>query len=209
MEIRRTVLVPHSAERMFDLIEAAEHYPRFLPWCANATIVTRDPDVVVADITVNYHGVRFGFTTRNPKRRPEWMAITLERGPFRRFEGEWQLRALGEEGSHIVFTLRYDFESGVMRTLAGPVFERITNTLVDAFVARADVVYAGLPPAAPTAVEPTRVASAAAPASPGAPAPVAPPAGPLPPEPSLGAPLPGTPPASDAPLPSPPVPSKE
>ncbi len=137
MEIRRTVLVPHSAERMFDLIEAAENYPRFLPWCADAIIAMRDPTVVVANITVDYHGVRFRFTTRNPKRRPEWMAITLERGPFRRFEGEWHLRPLGIEGSHIDFTLRYDFESGVMRTLAGPVFERITNTLVDAFVRRA------------------------------------------------------------------------
>src|SRR5512141_2653226 len=146
METRRTVLVPHSADQMFDLIEAAEHYPTFLPWCAAASIVMRDEAVVVADIVVDYHGVRFRFTTRNPKRRPEWMAITLERGPFRRFEGEWQLKALGAEGSHIVFTLRYDFESGVMRTLAGPVFERITNTLVDAFVSRADVVYAGLPP---------------------------------------------------------------
>ncbi len=161
METRRTVLVPHSAERMFDLIEAAEHYPRFLPWCADAKIVMRDAQVVVADIAVNYHGVHFGFTTRNPKRRPEWMAITLERGPFRHFAGEWTLRALGEDGSHIVFTLRYDFDSGVMRTLAGPVFERITNTMVDAFVARADVVYAGMPPAAPAPVSPSPVPDAA------------------------------------------------
>jgi ribosome-associated toxin RatA of RatAB toxin-antitoxin module len=162
MEIRRTVLVPHSAERMFDLIEAAEHYPAFLPWCAEATIVQRDVDVVIANITVDYHGVRFHFTTRNPKRRPEWMAITLQRGPFRRFEGEWKLRGLGDEGSHIDFALRYDFDSGVMRTIAGPVFERITNTLVDAYVARADVVYAGLPPqvsAAPAQQAPDRASN--------------------------------------------------
>ena len=25
-------------------------------------------------------------TTRNPKRRPHWMAIQLESGPFRRFD---------------------------------------------------------------------------------------------------------------------------
>ena len=42
MEVRKTVLVGHSAARMFDLIEAAEHYPDFLPWCAAATIVERD-----------------------------------------------------------------------------------------------------------------------------------------------------------------------
>ena len=70
MEVRKTVLVGHSAERMFDLIEEAEHYPDFLPWCAAATIVERDASVVAADITVDYHGVRFHFRTRNPKRRP-------------------------------------------------------------------------------------------------------------------------------------------
>ena len=70
MELRKTVLVGQSAERMFDLIEAAEHYPDFLPWCAAATIVERDDDVVAADSTVDYHGVRFGFRTRNPKRPP-------------------------------------------------------------------------------------------------------------------------------------------
>ncbi len=170
METRRTVLVPHSADQMFDLIEAAEHYPSFLPWCAAASIVTRDEEVVVADIVVDYHGVRFRFTTRNPKRRPEWMAIGLERGPFRRFEGEWQLKPLGADGCRVEFLLRYDFESGVMRTLAGPVFERITNTLIDAFVARADRVYAAVltpaPPAPIAAPAPAAPLTAAVPPAP-------------------------------------------
>lgn len=126
---------------MFDLVEAAEHYPAFLPWCAGATILARDESVVVADIAVDYHGVRFHFTTRNPKRRPEWMAVTLERGPFRRFEGEWCLTPLGSSGCKIGFTFRYEFDAAVVRTLAGPVFDRIANTFVDAFVARAEDVF--------------------------------------------------------------------
>ena len=36
MEIRKTVLVPHPAEPMFDLIEAAEHYPAFVAGCRAA-----------------------------------------------------------------------------------------------------------------------------------------------------------------------------
>ena len=140
MDLVRSALVGYSAASMFDLIEAAEHYPRFLPWCADATIVARDESVVVANITIDYHGVRFGFTTRNPKRRPEWMAITLERGPFRRFEGDWRLTPLGTSACKIEFALRYEFDGALARTLAVPVFNRIANTLVDAFVARADVV---------------------------------------------------------------------
>lgn len=141
MDIHKSALVGYTAESMFDLIEAAEHYPAFLPWCADATILARDESVVVADIAVNYHGVRFRFTTRNPKRRPEWMAVTLERGPFRRFEGEWHLIPLGSSGCKIAFTFRYEFDAALVRTLAGPVFDRIANTFVDAFVARAERVF--------------------------------------------------------------------
>jgi ribosome-associated toxin RatA of RatAB toxin-antitoxin module len=140
MEIHRSALVEYPAEDMFDLIEAAEHYPSFLPWCAGATIVARDEDVVVADIVVDWHGARFSFRTRNPKRRPEWMAVTLERGPFRRFEGEWHLKSLAPAACKIEFVLRYEFESAVMRKLAGAVFDRISGSLVDAFVTRAAVV---------------------------------------------------------------------
>ncbi len=147
MELRKSVLVGHSAEQMFDLIEAAEHYPQFLPWCAAAAIVERDESVVVADIEIDVHGVRFGIRTRNPKRRPAWMAIHLERGPFRRFHGEWHLTPLTAEGCRIEFELRYDFDHSVIGKLASPVFDRIANTLVDAYVARADRVRAmgGLP----------------------------------------------------------------
>jgi ribosome-associated toxin RatA of RatAB toxin-antitoxin module len=137
VNVRRSALVPFSAENMFDLIETAEHYPDFLPWCAAARIVSRDENIVAAEVTVNYHGVRFQLATRNPKRRPDYMAIVLERGPFRRFNGEWHLTPLATSGCKIEFDLHYEFDSGLVGRLAGPMFERITNTLVDAFVERA------------------------------------------------------------------------
>jgi ribosome-associated toxin RatA of RatAB toxin-antitoxin module len=64
---------------MFDLIEPAEHYPAFLPWCAGATILERDEGVVRAMITIEWRDVHFSLTTRNPKRGHDWMAIHLLR----------------------------------------------------------------------------------------------------------------------------------
>lgn len=154
MHVRRTLLVAHPAERMYDLIEGAEHYPAFLPWCASATIIERSDDVVAARITVNVRGARFGFVTRNRKRRPEWMGLALAEGPFSRFEGEWRLKALDANGCRIDFALDYDFERALMRSVASAVFERITNTLVDAFVARADALGAAIPRVEPYAPAP-------------------------------------------------------
>ena len=169
MEVRRSLLVLDSAERMFDLIEGAEHYPEFLPWCAGAAIVLRTDDIVVADITVAVHGVRFEFRTRNPKRRPEWMSIELERGPFRHFHGEWHLTPLDATGCKIRFDMHYDFEHSVLGRLAAPVFDRIASTLVDAFVVRAETTRSAAAPAQLPATD-TAVAGPISPSNvPGAP----------------------------------------
>jgi len=138
LEIERSALIGHSAACTFDLIEAAERYPQFLPWCSNAVILARDSTVVMARISVAFRGLAFDLTTRNPKRRPEWMGIQLERGPFRRFEGEWRVVALAPEACKIGLTLRYEFVRGLVDSLASGVFDRIADTLVDAFARRAD-----------------------------------------------------------------------
>ena len=139
------LLVSHPVERMYNLIEGAEHYPAFLPWCSSATVLERDDAVVAATIGVDWHGLRMTFTTRNRKRRPEWLGLALERGPFREFSGEWLLKPLGDAGCRIDFTLRYEFASDILGRVASPVFERITNTLVDAFVTRADALGDAIP----------------------------------------------------------------
>ncbi|MCC9598146.1 MULTISPECIES: type II toxin-antitoxin system RatA family toxin [unclassified Rubrivivax] len=151
MQVRRSALVARPASHLFDLIEGAEHYPAFLPWCSGATILVRDDSVVSADISIRFKGVGFEIRTRNPKRRPEFMAIHLERGPFRRFYGEWQLKVLAEDACKVNFLLDYEFDSVVMTRMAGPVFDKIADKLVDAFVQRAvDVPPPVLAPTAPT-----------------------------------------------------------
>jgi ribosome-associated toxin RatA of RatAB toxin-antitoxin module len=153
MIVRRSALVGLPAAHVFDVIEAAELYPQFLPWCTGASIVSRDDSQVSADLRVQWGGMRFEMRTRNPKRRPEAMAIHLERGPFRRFEGEWRLTALAADACKVAFVLDYEFDSRLMTQAAGPVFNRVADTLVDAFVQRAAVLpvagAAGEPPALP------------------------------------------------------------
>ena len=31
--VEKTVLVPHTAEQMFKLVDEVEEYPQFMPWC--------------------------------------------------------------------------------------------------------------------------------------------------------------------------------
>ena len=164
MIVHCTALVERPAACLFDLIEAAENYPRFLPWCEGANIVARDDLQVCADIRVRYRGVGFEMRTRNPKRRPEYMAIHLERGPFRNFEGEWFVTALTEQACKVEFRLDYEFDSALMTRIAGPMFHRVSDTLVDAFVREAERAPSPAePPPEPAAAAPSGAADPAAP----------------------------------------------
>lgn len=138
MELKRSVLVPYSVESMFDLIEHAESYPEFLPWCTAARILERGDDWVAARIEFSYLRFRFGFQTRNAKRRPEWLQVRLVEGPFRRFEGDWRLTPLGDQGCKINFDLAYEISDGLLDKIAAPAVDFVSRSMMDAFVKRAE-----------------------------------------------------------------------
>jgi ribosome-associated toxin RatA of RatAB toxin-antitoxin module/CRP-like cAMP-binding protein len=138
MLVQRSLLMPYPAESMFDLIEQAEHYPQFIPWCTDAVILERTDELVAARISMRVAGLTLSLQTRNPKRRPEWLALRMVQGPLRRFEGEWRLTPLNATACRIEFTLQYEFGDRMIERVAGPVFARMADTMVDAYVARAE-----------------------------------------------------------------------
>lgn len=147
MEIERSVLLPYSVHDMFDLIEAAEHYPQFVPWCTTATILERSEDWVAARLEFSYLRLRFGFQTRNPKRRPEWLRVQLVEGPFKRFQGAWAFTPLGQHGCRVSFALSFEIVEGLFDRLAAPALDLVARAMVDAFVKRADATLTMLDPA--------------------------------------------------------------
>jgi len=151
VEIRRSVLVPYAAEGMFDLIEQAELYPSFLPWCTSAEILERSDDWVAARLEFSYLSLRFTMRTRNPKRRPEWLQVRMVDGPFKQFHGDWRLVPLADQGCRVAFDLSYQFSEGVVDQVAKAALGRIFGSVVDAFVKRAEATLPALVVAAPGA----------------------------------------------------------
>lgn len=140
--VEKSVLVAHTPERMFELVDRVEDYPIFLPWCGGTELKSRDAHHTVATIHIAYMGIRQSFTTENAKQHPREMRIRLKEGPFTELEGDWFFIPLGTEACKVEFRLQYVFSSRMLESILAPVFSHITNTFVDAFVRRADEVYA-------------------------------------------------------------------
>ena len=140
-DVHKTVLVPHSAEQMFSLVDEVERYPEFMPWCSGADVKWRTEISTSATLHIDYHGLKQNFTTENVKQFPTFMDIKLVDGPFRHLEGLWRFTPLTGHACKIEFRLHYDFDSPLLAKIIAPVFSHIANTFVDAFVERAEKIY--------------------------------------------------------------------
>jgi ribosome-associated toxin RatA of RatAB toxin-antitoxin module len=140
-KVEKTVLVSHSAEQMYALVDAVEDYPKFLPWCGGVDLLERSEASTSATLHINYHGLKQNFTTQNIKTFPHSMDIELKDGPFKHLDGSWRFIPLRQDACKIEFSLNYEFANNFLEKLIAPVFNHIATTFVDGFVARADKVY--------------------------------------------------------------------
>ena len=138
--VEKTVLVPYSAEQMFNLVDRVEEYPQFLPWCSGVEVFGRTPLETHARIDIDFHGLKSHLATRNRNVPPEWIHLELAEGPFERLAGHWHIRPLGAEGCAIEFAMDYSFSSRAFESAMGPIFGHIVQTLVERFIERADAL---------------------------------------------------------------------
>ena len=145
--VRKSVLLSYSAHEMYSLVTAVEDYPKFLPWCNRAEVLERHADGMTARLHLAYAGLRHAFTTRNDHVSDSAVTITLVDGPFSRLDGTWAFKPLGLPGDtpaaacKVEFELCYAFAGAALEAVLSPVFDRIANTFVDAFVKRAEQVH--------------------------------------------------------------------
>jgi len=139
--VEKTVLVPYSAEQMFDLVDRVEDYPQFLPWCGGASVKVVNDTTVHATVLIDYHHIKQSFTTENVRTPPNQIDITLQHGPFKHLDGCWRFIPLSPTACKIELRLHYDFSNKLLEKVVGPVFHYIANSFVDAFIHRAEKVY--------------------------------------------------------------------
>ena len=139
--VQRSALVPYSAEQMYNLVVDVNTYPDFLNWCSGSEVLEYKEEQMIARIDINFKGVKQSFTTRNKHRAPTRIDMEFVDGPFSHLAGLWEFKILDDQACKIALDLKFDFSTTMTARLVGPVFKRIADSQVDAFVRRAHHVY--------------------------------------------------------------------
>jgi ribosome-associated toxin RatA of RatAB toxin-antitoxin module len=138
--IQRSALVAVSPERMFEIINDVEHYPRFVPGCSSARVLDRSPGHVHAELTVGTGLMKTTFSTLNRLHPPGRIDMQLESGPLKSLGGSWTLTPVASPavtGCRVELDLAFEPHGNLAAMALGPVVEKLASSLVQAFVTRA------------------------------------------------------------------------
>jgi coenzyme Q-binding protein COQ10 len=130
---------------MFDLVADVGRYGEFLPWVTMVRVRSNSETEMLADVIVGFKGLRESFTSRVTKARPLTLRVDYVDGPLKFLNNDWAFRDTKGGGCEVDFTVDFAFKSRIFEVLAGQVFDRALRKMIDAFIARAEVVYGSVP----------------------------------------------------------------
>ena len=124
--IKRTIEVEASAERLFEVVSDIEGYPSFLTWCDSSEILSIKDCLVTASLTINILGLKSTITTLNKSYRPTKIEMSLQKGPFKSFQGIWLFEEVALEKTKVSYTMKYQ--------IANPITDLIVKQKLASFI---------------------------------------------------------------------------
>lgn len=140
-KVKRSALVPYSAQQMFELVNDIESYPQFMNDCVGASVLRRGDDWLEARLELQKAGISQSFITYNQLDPPRRMTMSLVEGPFSHLEGCWSFAQLDGGGCQVHLELEFDMQNRWLSLAAGKFFETAASQQVDALCRRARQVY--------------------------------------------------------------------
>jgi len=126
---------------MYRMVKDIEAYPEFLPWCSAAHVQEESDTHQVASVVIAKSIKQSRFTTRNRLEPDKAIHLSLVDGPFRRLDGHWVFTDIAGQGCRAELEVEFSFASRLLGAMIGPAFTRVCDSLVDAFLRRATVLY--------------------------------------------------------------------
>jgi ribosome-associated toxin RatA of RatAB toxin-antitoxin module len=126
---------------MYALVNDIASYPEFLPWCTGTAVHGSTNGSLTASVSIAVGKIKQTFTTANTMQANTSIIMRLIEGPFKELYGHWQFHDDVNGGCTVTLEMQFEFKNRLVKHALGAAFKKITDSLVDAFVKRAQEVY--------------------------------------------------------------------
>ena len=136
--IERSAIVPADRETTFALVADVASYPEFVPLCRAVEVRRVGEGLVEASLRMVRGPIRFWLTTRNREVAPSRIEMRLVKGPFGRLNGRWSFEDAADGGTRVSLDVEFEGASRILGRLAAPFLDEVADSMVMAFIRRAE-----------------------------------------------------------------------
>ncbi len=139
--ITRSVLVPYSAQEMYELVCDVARYREFLPGCISSEVIASGEAELIGRMAFTRLGMTQHMVSRNRLQPPARIDIEYVEGPFEHMLAHWQFDALQEQACKVTFSMEFSVQQRFLKFAVNAAVQQGANETVDAFHKRAEQVY--------------------------------------------------------------------
>jgi coenzyme Q-binding protein COQ10 len=133
--------LPYTPTQLFDLVADVERYPEFVPGVREVRARRRDPNTIIAEMTIGVGPLRRRFTSSGALDPPRRIQITSDDPIFRRFRQAWTFTPSLNCGAEVEFCADIEFRSPLLAAMAAPLVSGAAPGMIRAFARRAEERY--------------------------------------------------------------------
>ncbi len=137
-------ILNYTQKQLYQLVLDVEKYPEFVPHCESCKIIERKEKEIITDLSVSFGFISKKYrssVTYGVKDDQYFVNVKQISGPFKYLETKWCFDKYEENKTRIQFEIDFMFESEIINSLIGSLFEKASKTMVKAFEDRAKEIY--------------------------------------------------------------------
>lgn len=123
----------------FNLVLDVESYKEFLPHIEDVHIVSKQEDLILADMYVNFNSIKQTYRSEVKHQISNTEAsidVKAIKGIFKHLHNKWHFTEK-PNGTMINFDIEFQFASKLLDSIASPIFEMVSKKMIIAFEKRA------------------------------------------------------------------------
>jgi len=132
-------IIDQNANKIFEVVTKVENYPKFIPWCHGARIISRSENEIIADLIILFKAINLKYTSRvtienNIKNDGTALIETkMIKGPFKFLESRWKLKKFDKTSTDVDFNIEFLLKSKLLEKLLTPLFNKACSKILNSF----------------------------------------------------------------------------
>ena len=129
----RSFVIEKPINEVFSLMYDINKYQNFIPFCKTSKILQQQDDYIIAQLELDFFGIKSSLTTKNTIKKNESIIMDLQDGPFRTFHAAWLFKIISYQSTQLDFKMDYELNNPLLEFAFKKNLNTVSESIVNAF----------------------------------------------------------------------------